>query len=210
MRNKKPTSNETQGTVFEKRSAHPTLGFGVPATSDPHHFKVVIPRGNTGRVQISEYLGLQATNDQQAVIDRVLLDRTRWTAIRSEVQRDFNARLHGHGLKPSTWKVGNNQVDRLLGKEICILAWAVEHMELEKIPVAVRNWLALRPEERWWLFGMTAISTGSINSGEKGWRLALRHALGDVAQSESLQPNVRRQRVSEESNRPTLDLFRNE
>lgn len=23
--------------------ATPTLGFGVPATSDPHHFKVIIP-----------------------------------------------------------------------------------------------------------------------------------------------------------------------
>jgi hypothetical protein len=34
------------------------LGFGVPATSDPHHFKVIIPRSNTA-VQISEYLGLQ-------------------------------------------------------------------------------------------------------------------------------------------------------
>ena len=38
---------------------------------------------------------------------------------------------------------------RLLGKELCILAWAIEQMETTKIPVAVRNWLALRPEERW-------------------------------------------------------------
>ena len=65
-----------------RTSTRPTLGFGVPATSDPHHFKVIIPRSNTGRVQISEYLGLQATSDETAVIDRVLLDRVRWTAIR--------------------------------------------------------------------------------------------------------------------------------
>ena len=191
--------------------ARPTLGFGVPATSDPHHFKVIVPRSNTAPVQVSEYLGLQALSDEHSVIDRAVLDRARWTAIRAEVQRAFNARLSTHNLKPSAWKAGDNLVDRLLGKELCVLVWAVEHMETEKIPVAVRNWLALRPEERWWLFGMTAMSTGGIADGDKGWRLALRHALGDVAQSELLSPRARRGLVARDSGiegeRPTLDLF---
>jgi hypothetical protein len=187
--------------------ARPTLGFGVPATSDPHHFKVIIPRSNTAPVQVSEYLGLQALSDEHSVIDRAVLDRARWTAIRAEVQRAFNARLSAHELKPSAWKAGDNLVDRLLGKELCVLVWAVEHMEMEKIPVAVRNWLALRPEERWWLFGMTAMSTGGIGDGDKGWRLALRHALGDVAQSELLSPRARRGGHTREESRPTLDLF---
>lgn len=191
--------------------ARPTLGFGVPATSDPHHFKVIVPRSNTAPVQVSEYLGLQALSDEHSVIDRAVLDRARWTAIRAEVQRAFNARLSTHNLKPSAWKAGDNPVDRLLGKELCVLVWAVEHMEMEKIPVAVRNWLALRPEERWWLFGMTALSTGGIGDGDKGWRLALRHALGDVAQSELLSPRARRSLVARDSGlageRPTLDLF---
>lgn len=210
MAQSKVTNGSYKGKAIGQKSQHPTLGFGVPATSDPHHFKVIIPRSNTGCVQISEHLGMQATSEEHSVIDRVLLDRSRWTAIRSEVQRAFNARLKGHGLKPSAWKVGDNQVDRLLGKELCVIAWAVEHMELEKIPVAVRNWLALRPEERWWLFGMTAMGTGAINDSDKGWRLALRHALGDVAQSELLQPKARRQRAELDSDRPTLDLFGNE
>ena len=210
MAQSKVTSGSSKGKAIGQKSQHPTLGFGVPATSDPHHFKVIIPRSNTGCVQISEHLGMQATSDEHSVIDRVLLDRSRWTAIRSEVQRAFNARLNGHGLKPSAWKVGDNPVDRLLGKELCVLAWAVEHMEIEKVPVAVRNWLALRPEERWWLFGMTAMSTGGINDSDKGWRLALRHALGDVAQSELLQPKARRLRAELDNDRPTLDLFGNE
>lgn len=191
---------------------HATLGFGVPATSDPHHFKVIIPKANTGKVQISEYLGLQAQSDEFAVIDRVLLDRPRWTAIRAEVQRTFNARLKNHDVNTASWTVGENGVDRLLGKELCVLAWAVEGMELEKIPVAVRNWLALRPEERWWLFGMTAMSTGGINDGEKGWRLALRHALGDVAQSEQLKPRERKivRNQIQEPDVPYLDLFGDE
>src|SRR5690554_5250842 len=202
-----PRRNSTMPAARASRSSHgrpnndktrrqgspQTLGFGVPATSDPHHFKVIIPKANTGRVQISEYLGLQTQSAELAVIDRVLLERPRWTAIRAEVQRAFNARLKAHNLKTSAWKVGENPVDRLLGKELCVLAWAVEGMDMDKIPVAVRNWLALRPEERWWLFGMTAMSTGGVKDGYKGWRLALRHALGDVAQSELLQPQARKQ-----------------
>lgn len=187
-----------------------TLGFGVPATSDPHHFKVAIPKASTGKVQISEHLGLQSASNDNAVIDRVLLDRPRWTAIRAEVQRAFNARLAAHGIKPGAWKVGDNPVDRLLGKELCVLAWAVEQMDADKIPVAVRNWLALRPEERWWLFGMTAMSTGRVLDAGKGWRAALKHALGDVAQSELLAPRARRDRRGNEDSRPSLDLFGDE
>ncbi len=187
-----------------------TLGFGVPATSDPHHFKVVIPKSSAGKVQISEHLGLQAASADSAVIDRILLDRPRWTAIRAEMQRAFNARLSAHGLKPGAWKVGDNLVDRLLGKELCVLAWAVEQMDMDKIPVAVRNWLALRPEERWWLFGMTAMSTGGLMDAGKGWRAALKHALGDMAQSDLLAPRARRSSRGQDDTRPSLDLFGDE
>lgn len=204
---KSATSTETSKT---RAQVTHTLGFGVPATSDPHHFTVVIPNSSSGKVQISEHLGLQATTADSAVIDRVILDRPRWTAIRAEVQRAFNARLTAHGLKSGVWKVGDNPVDRLLGKELCVLAWAVEQMESEKIPVAVRNWLALRPEERWWLFGMTAMSTGSITDAGKGWRTALKHALGDVAQSDLLAPRARARNRGRDDIRPSLDLFGDE
>lgn len=199
----------TPSTTARAQVPH-TLGFGVPATSDPHHFKVIIPKASSGKVQISEHLGLQAASSDSAVIDRVLLDRPRWTAIRAEVQRAFNARLAAHGLKPGAWKVGDNPVDRLLGKELCVLAWAVEQMDTEKIPVAVRNWLALRPEERWWLFGMTAMSTGGLMDAGKGWRTALKHALGDVAQSDLLAPRARRSSRGQDDIRPSLDLFGDE
>jgi hypothetical protein len=172
--------------------AHRTLGFGVPATSDPHHFVVRIPRGNTAPVLICEHLGMGSETARDQVIDRVLLERPRWTAIRAEVQRAFNARLKEHNLATAAWKVGDTPVDRLLGKELCVLAWTIERLAPEKIGIAVRNWLALRPEERWWLFGMTAIATGGIRDGEKGWRVALRYALGDVAQNELMKPRALR------------------
>tara|TARA_Y100000780_G_scaffold232295_1_gene262444 strand:- start:7736 stop:8455 length:720 start_codon:yes stop_codon:yes gene_type:complete len=60
-------------------------------------------------------------------------------------------------------------------------------MDIDNIPVAIRNWLALQPEERWWLFGMTAMSTGGIEDRDVGWRIALRHALGDIVQTEQVE-----------------------
>jgi Protein of unknown function (DUF3780) len=184
----------------------PTLGFGVPATTDPHHFIVDIPKTSAGVVRIVESLGLQAQEQEAGIIERCILERVRWTAIRSEVQRAFNARLKEHNLRVSAWKVGDNQVDRLLGKELCVLAWAVEGMNPDNVPIAVRNWLALRPEERWWLFGMTAMSTGGVNDGNKGWRLALRHALGDIAQSELFKVHAVKPHKND-ADRPTLGLF---
>jgi len=186
--------------------AHRTLGFGVPATSDPHHFVVSIPRGNSAAVLISEHLGMGAGTAPEQVLDRVMLPRLRWSGIRAEVQRAFNARLKAHNLAPGTWKVGDNPVDRLLGKELCVLAWAIEQLDPEKIPLAVRNWLALRPEERWWLFGMTAVASGGLQDGEHGWRVALRYALGDVAQNELMR--TRRLLTSADKRpQPSLGLF---
>lgn len=169
---------------------HATLGFGVPASSDPHHFKVIIPKANSGNVEILEYLGMQAQSEELSIIERVTIERPRWSAIRAEVQRAFNVRLKEHGLKTCTWAVGENVVDRLLGKELCVLAWAIESMDTDNIPVAIRNWLALRPEERWWLFGMTAASTGTKEDRDVGWRIALRHALGDIVQTSVQEPSA--------------------
>jgi hypothetical protein len=187
--------------------AHPTRGFGVPATSDPHHFVVVIPRGNTAPILIREHLGMGSENAREQVIDRVLLERPRWTAIRAEVQRAFNARLAEHNLAAGIWKVGETPVDRLLGKELCVLAWAVERLDPDKIRMAVRNWLALRPEERWWMFGMTSVATGGVHDGDKGWRVALRYALGDVAQNAQLKTRTLPEKAGPQG-QGTLPLFR--
>ncbi len=199
----------TRSKPVRKRAtyAHPTLGFGVPATSDPHHFVVRIPRGNGLPVLICEHLGMGSETARDQVIDRVLLERPRWTAIRAEVQRAFNARLKEHNLATGTWKVGDTPVDRLLGKELCVLAWAVEQLDPEKTRIAVRNWLALRPEERWWLFGMTAIATGGIGDGDKGWRVALRYALGDVAQNELMKTRMLGRKGSDDERSVNLGLF---
>ena len=189
--------------------SRPTEGFGVPLSeTNPHCFYVRVPTSNKGAVEIVENFGIQANDEISDEIVRVILARPRWTAIRQEVQRIFNNRLKEHKLSTSRWKVGETPVDRLLGKELCVLAWAVEKMDEDNIPVAVRNWMAFRPEERWWLFSMTALSTGLAQDSDKGWRVALRHALGDVPQHQLYKPRGITKRPSESVKEGlSLDLF---
>lgn len=184
---------------------HPTLGFGVPATLAPHHFVVSIPRGRQP-VRITEDLGMHAAGAGSEVLDRAIISRSVWVEIANPVKRLFNQRLKAHRLAASQWKAGENAVDRLLGKELCVLAWAMEELAPEKLGTALRNWLTLRPEERWWLFGMTAASAGAPQDKGWGWRAALRHALGDTP-----EVSIRRTRRSgqqAEDIKDTLPLFR--
>ena len=200
--NRDNMANESKKTKI----AHATQGFGVPLTTAPHHFVVVIPRGNRQPVQIIEDLGMHTLGDESEILDRAILPRTVWTEISTPVKRMFNERLKAPNLKPGQWKVGDNRIDRLLGKELCVLAWAIDDLEEEKIGTALRNWLALRPEERWWLFGMTATTLGAPNDKGRGWRMALKYALGDSPQP-ILQP-IRSPRKQEKTEiYETLPLF---
>ncbi len=72
-----------------------------------------------------------------------------------------------------------NKVERLLGKELCVLAWGIEKVDLDRVPITLKNWSGFKPEERWWLFSMTAANAGTVEDSERGWRRALFHALTD-------------------------------
>jgi hypothetical protein len=198
---------QSQSSSSVNNPIHPTIGFGVPTTLAPHHFVVKIPRSNHQSVQIIEDLGMHPEAQEGELLERAILDRPIWTEIAGPVKRVFNQRLKVHHLQVGQWKVGDNLVDRLLGKELCVLAWAVEGLNPEKVGNAVGNWLALRPEERWWLFSMTATTVGLSKDKGKGWRMALRYGLGDTPQS-GIQPARKMKNKPEEGNIfETLPLF---
>lgn len=70
-------------------------------------------------------------------------------------------------MKAGRWlKKGQIPVDRTLGKELTILAWALEDAGPELAITAVHNWLGLAPEERWWLYTMTNAATGHASMEE--------------------------------------------
>lgn len=172
-----------------------TEGFGSPVDVDPHHAVVDIPKARNDAVRVIERFGVRAgVNNLPEQIVRVELERPRWSAISDHVKRVFNERLKEKGLEGSRWVTGENKLDRLLGKELCVLAWAIEKAPEDLIPVALKNWIGLKPEERWWLFTMTAAATGSAEDGEIGWRKALRYALTEnpVKDAFGLLPRQRR------------------
>lgn len=162
-------------------------GFGFCPDESTHHFLVTIPASNREDVLISEHFTWDAisaaTPPTFAVGEpegklRVLLPRIKWDTIADHVRVEFNQRLKRDGLKSGSWKTGTNPVSRLLGKELVLLAWAIEEADPALTATAIKNWLGLVPEERWWLYTMTCAATGhAIQGRNKGWRKAVRYAL---------------------------------
>ena len=163
------------------------LGFGFLPDETEHHFVVTVPPGTRQDVAIAEHLKFDTdggyaapslgTGLQDAKL-RVVLPRPKWTAIADDARVEFNRRLKKQSQPTGRWKRGDNPVMRLLGKELTLLAWAIEDADPALIPTAIKNWLGLAPEERWWLFTMTNAATGhALHGRNKGWRKAVRFAL---------------------------------
>jgi len=157
-----------------------TVDFGAPDTFGAHVFRVEIPADRNGQVLIVEDYGYRG---QEGGIpkeeDRVILNRKVWSKIGDTARREFNGRLKAAKLSAGRWKAGVTLVDRLLGKELCVLAWAAETANDDEIAVICSKWAALRPEERWWLFAMTVAEAGLPSDSRRGWRRALFFALSD-------------------------------
>ena len=163
------------------------LGFGFRPEESEHHFVVTVPSRSREDVLVAEYLRFDpATGYGPPSLGagphdsrlRAALPRAKWDAIADEARVEFNRRLKKQGLPPGRWKRGDTPVARLLGKELTLLAWAVEDADPALIPAALKNWLGLAPEERWWLFTMTNAATGhALHGRNKGWRKAVRFAL---------------------------------
>ena len=172
-----------------------TIDFGAPAAFGAHVFRVEIPQPRAGNILIVEdfgYSGCEGGIPRDE--ERVLLERRVWTRIADVARREFNDRLKAAKQRTGRWHSGTNLVERLLGRELCVLAWAAEHASEEELPVIGTKWTALRPEERWWLFMMTVAEAGLPDDHLRGWRRALHFALSD---GEAPAQSKRRRRPQE-------------
>ena len=160
------------------RPAQLIEGFGAAAFG-AHIFRVDIPIAAKDDVTIIEDYGLKGgENGVPPRETRVVLPRRFWSAIAETARKDFAARLKAKRLTSPRWTSGDNKVDRMLGKELCVLAWAAEHASsVEECKVMAARWAAFKPEERWWLFSQTAAEAGLAEDKDAGWRLALYYAL---------------------------------
>ena len=168
------------------------VDFGAPDKFGAHLFRVEIAPVRTKPVSIVEdfgYRGLEGGIPRDE--DRAILTRAVWSGIADIARREFNDRLKGAKVSTGRWHSGTNLVDRLLGKELCVLAWAAETANEEQIPVICSKWAALRPEQRWWLFSMTVAEAGLPEDTQRGWRRALFHALSDGEKSPARKKRLR-------------------
>lgn len=200
----KPADNDGQPEV---------LGFGFMPGESQHHFLVTIPKkSKDNQIYISEHFEWDESEERRELNFalgrednklRVVLPRVKWDAIADEMKAAFNQRLRAGGLVTGRWKTGQVPVSRLLGKELVLLAWAIEDADPALVPAAIRNWHGLAPEERWWLFTMTNAATGHALAGRgKGWRKAVRFALTENPVSSSAAPAT-----YPSSGQPTFGLF---
>lgn len=170
------------------------IGFGFIPLESQHHFLVMIPRGQKDSVIVYERFQWQENEEVQSidfVSDRpkVEISKYKWKQIEDDLRVEFNERLKKDGIPVGRWKIGHVPVQRLLGKEMVLLMWAIEDCDPSVIPTAIKNWKGLSPEERWWLFTMTNAATGYI--GEKrGWRKAVRYALTENPVGETKQMSL--------------------
>ena len=181
------------------------VDFGAPDHFGAHLFRVEIPAAKVESIMVVEDYGYRGSesgipSDEQ----RAILPRHVWSAIADTARREFNDRLKVAKVTTGRWHSGINLVDRLLGKELCVLAWAAETANDDQLPVICSKWAALRPEERWWLFAMTVAEAGLPEDTPRGWRRALFHALSDG----EAQPAGRKRRRPTESDLFSLPLFK--
>jgi hypothetical protein len=166
------------GTAAAEVAKIKIAGFGYAEEREQHHFVVAIPRAARGEVIIYEVFHRDLAGPAlEAANLRVRLDLDRWVRIADAVEEEFNRRLRLARMRPARWKAGPNPVARLLGKELVLLAWAIEDADPALAGAAVQNWQGLAPEERWWLYTMTAAQTGHHSKHQIGWRKAVRYAL---------------------------------
>jgi hypothetical protein len=181
------------------------IGFGFDPAEAKHHFLVIIPKSANSKVLIFERFEWGTPDDSREKVEAVSLfdppdqkidprfDRlkcelslAKWKQVEAALKTEFNQRLKSYGQKYGSWKQGQNVLQRLFGKELTLLCWAIEDCDLKVIPTAIKNWEGLKPEERWWLYTMTNASTG--DAGKKyGWRTAIRYALTENPVTEKFQ-----------------------
>lgn len=193
-------------TAKKTESLRKSVGLGFLPNEARHGFVIDIRRTGKGDpVYIAELRGPELEKwESLAELEptdsalRVAITRERWLELAPAFWDEANRRLRANGLPTHKFQKSSSKlvpVHASLGKELCILCWAVEDAPLDDIPNAIRNWEVLAPEERWWLFTMTVATTGQAGQRGIGWRKALRAALADnpFIKGEGLSPRARRE-----------------
>lgn len=161
-----------------------SIGFGfIPEEAQQHFLVISSPANQNKGVYVYERFVWDEGENQisemgfeEVVRLKIILSQKKWDMVKIAIESEFNRILKADNKKVGHFKIGQVPVERLLGKEMMVLLWAIEDCDPSLIPIAIKNWLGLSREERWWLFTMTNAITGNADD-KRGWRIALRYAI---------------------------------
>ena len=174
------------------------IGFGYMPKETQHHFLVRLTKSKESDVTVYERFGWDESADQQ-LSDlteknlKVIIKRDKWDDVKEFIEKEFNRRLKIDNIVIGKFKCGDTPIERLLGKELILLLWAIEDSDNKLTGIAIKNWLGLSQEERWWLFTMTNATTGNYID-KRGWKTAIRYALTENPVTDrDVQGNITKQ-----------------
>lgn len=157
------------------------IDFAYPAhLAAPHHF--FISETDRGTIYLTECLGAAGGGR----ISRATLDGGVFKRIRSDIRDALNDRIKGvnasTGMKAGEKKIPSGKgwnkgeptrIDRILGRELCVLIWALDGCPAGRESAVIDLWKSYRPEDLWWIF-IQADQDGREHDVElRGWRKAL-------------------------------------
>lgn len=174
-------------------------GFGFDPSETRHHFLINIPRSPAKTVNVYEmfdyepednikesepglgpsieiYSKEKLPHDKRKGECKIELSREKWEAAKPYIELYMNGILKADSKKMGKFKIGQNTVDRLLGKEMLCFLWGIEDALSEDIPQAALNWNGFSREEKWWLYMQINAASGSSQI-HRGWRKAIRFIL---------------------------------
>lgn len=159
-----------------------TYDFGFTPDQSPYHFVVDTRLDNLVLIVERYVWGDEASAPKPRDIRlKAKIDEYRWSRIVDEAAEVFNRHLRLLGQKTAAFRRhGETVLAPHLGKELTLLAWAIEDQDASLIPNIYANWAGLAPEERWWLYTtINATFTDPDLGKDRGWRKAIKIAFAE-------------------------------
>lgn len=164
--------------MTSKTNASRTIGnFNAPTGDERPHVLVRVG----GKNELVEIFELRENVDNRLkAVTRAQLTLLQWQSIAPSAEHAFNEYLREAGERPGRFrKTGETRLSiNNLGKELLVLAWAIEDATAAEVEVIKASWQRLHRIERWWLYNQTVALNGDPRGRGKGWRAALRLMLG--------------------------------
>ncbi len=163
-------------TTQDKQVQRQTRGFGFYPAERELHFQVTTAGPGQGAV-ITEHDAADAPGNERIAIPGFV-----WQRIAQPITATLNERLRRHGDRPGRFLVrGITPLEWHAGKELMVLAWALEHVtspaQIADVDRALANWQGMPPEVRWFYYTETNAACGGPEWRGRGWRAALYHIL---------------------------------